>query len=79
VLSHGDERYGLICQSKYTNPTATADTITTCMNSPPTIDCCNVSDAGNQRSVYGYREMGFRATDFKILDVSYAGIGAVAH
>lgn len=32
---NGEEHYGLICQSKYTNPTATADTTTTCMNVPP--------------------------------------------
>jgi hypothetical protein len=38
-----------------------------------------VSDAGSRHSVYGYREMGFQATDFKILDVSYAGIGDVGH
>jgi hypothetical protein len=37
------------------------------------------SDAGNRHSVYGYREMGFQATDFKILDISCAGIGDVAH
>ena len=77
MLSHRDGCYGLICQSKYTNPTATADTITKCMNNPPIIDCCNVSDAGNRRSVYGYREMGFQATDFKILDVAHAGTGGM--
>lgn len=47
----GDERYGLISHSKYTNPTAIADTTTKCMNILPTSDCCNLSNAGNQRSV----------------------------
>lgn len=70
VLSRGDERYGLICHSKYTSPAATAETTTKCMNSLLTIDCCNVSDAGNQRPVYGYREMGFQTTYFKILDAA---------
>ena len=32
VLSHEDEPYGLISHSKYTNPTAMADTTTRCMN-----------------------------------------------
>jgi hypothetical protein len=68
VFSCGAERYGLICHSKYTNPTATAATTTKCMNTLPTIDCCNVSNAGNQRLMYGYRELGFQATDFTILD-----------
>ena len=73
VLLRGEERYGLICHSKYTNPAATADTTTKCMNTLPTIDCCNVSDAGNQRPIYRYREMGFQATYFKILDVGHGG------
>ena len=76
MRSCGDERYGLICHSKYTNPTVTADTRTKCMDSPPL--CRTLSDAGNRAFRYGYREMGFQATDFKILDVSYAGIGYVA-
>ena len=29
-------------------------------------------DAGNQRLVYGYREIGFQAMYFKILDMSYS-------
>jgi len=33
-----------------------------------------VSDAGSQRSIYRYREMGFQATDFKILDARYDGL-----
>ena len=49
VLSHGNERYGLISHSKYTNPTAIADTTTKCMNILPTIIV--VFEAGNQRSV----------------------------
>ena len=49
VLSHEDEPYGLISHSKYTNPTAMADTTTRCMNILPRIDCCHRSDAGNQR------------------------------
>jgi hypothetical protein len=49
VLSCGDERYGLISHSKYTNPTAIADTTTRCMNILPTLDCCIVFDAGTQR------------------------------
>ncbi len=32
TLSRRDECYGLICHSKYTNPTATAETTMTCMN-----------------------------------------------
>ena len=67
MLSCGGERYGLICHSKYTNPTATADTTTKCMNSLLTIDCCNASDAGTQRLIYGYREIDFQTTYFKIL------------
>jgi hypothetical protein len=66
VRSRGDEGYDLVCHSKYTKPAATADTTTKCMNILPAIDCCNVFDAGNQHSVYGYREMGFQATDFKV-------------
>jgi hypothetical protein len=49
VLSYGNERYGRICHSKYTNPTAIADTTTKCMNILPAIDCYSLSDAGNQR------------------------------
>ena len=37
------------------------------MNSLLTNDCCNLSDAGNQRPLYGYREMDFQTTYFKIL------------
>lgn len=40
MLSCGDERYGLICHSKYTNPTVTADTRTKSMNSPPYVVPC---------------------------------------
>ena len=32
---YGDECYGLISHSKYTNPTAIADTTTKCMNILP--------------------------------------------
>ncbi len=71
MRSHGEERYGLICHSKYTNPATTAETTTKCMNRLLTIDCCNVTDAGNQRPVYGYREMGFQTTYFKILVQAY--------
>lgn len=74
MLSRGDERSGLICHNKYTNPAAIADTTTKCMNSLLTIDCCNVSDAGNQRLVYGYREMGFQTTYFKILVSGMRGV-----
>jgi hypothetical protein len=49
VLSHGEERYGLISHSKYTNPTAMADTTTKCMNILPTVIV--VFEAGNQRSI----------------------------
>jgi hypothetical protein len=35
LLSHGKARYGLICHSKYTNPTTNADTTTRCMNGLP--------------------------------------------
>jgi len=49
VLVQGDKPYGLTSHSKYTNPTAIADTTTRCMNTLPTIDCCTVSNAGTQR------------------------------
>jgi len=49
VLLSGGKPYGLISHSKYTNPTAMADTTTRCMNILPTIDCCIVFDAGTQR------------------------------
>jgi hypothetical protein len=39
VHSYGNERYGRICHSKYTNPAAIADTTTKCMNILPAIDC----------------------------------------
>ena len=65
MRSHGEERYGLICHSKYTNPATTAETTTKCMLPLPTVECCNVPDAGNQRSVYRYPEMGFQTTYFK--------------
>ena len=64
-----DERYGLICHSKYTNPAAIADTTTKCMNSLLTIDCCNVCHAGNQRRSMGTARSGFRQLISKILDV----------
>jgi hypothetical protein len=35
LLSYGKARYGLICHSKYTNPTTNADTTTRCMNILP--------------------------------------------
>ena len=66
VFSGADERSGLICHNKYTNPAAIADTTTKCMNSLLTIDCCHVSDAGNRPLLYGYREMDFQTTYFKI-------------
>jgi hypothetical protein len=78
MLSRADERSGLICHNKYTNPAAIADTTTKCMNSLLTIDCCNVSDAGNRCLIYGYREISFQATYFKILDGRSAGTGDVA-
>lgn len=37
MLSYGNERYGRICHSKYTNPAAIADTTTKCMNILPAI------------------------------------------
>ncbi len=73
VRSREDERYGLICHSKYTNPTATADTTTRCMNILPTIVIVVPAfGAGNQRSVYGYREMDFQATFFQIFEMRCA-------
>lgn len=39
------------------------------MNILPAIDGCGVPHAGNQRLLYGYREMEFQATNFKISDV----------
>lgn len=66
VRSCGNERYGLICHSTYTNPIATAETTTRCMHTLPASNDCNLSEAGNQRSIYGYRETGFQATYFRI-------------
>jgi hypothetical protein len=37
VLLSGGKPYGLISHSKYTNPTAMADTTTRCMNILPTM------------------------------------------
>lgn len=39
---------------------------------PPLLDFCDTCDAGNQRLVYGYREISFQAMYFKILDMSYS-------
>ena len=61
--------YALICHSKYTNPTATAATTTRCMNILlPILEYEDRFDAGNRRSIYGYREMSFHATHFKIFN-----------
>ena len=49
VLLSGGKPYGLISHSKYTNPTAMADTTTKCMNILRTLDCCSLFNAGNQR------------------------------
>ncbi|MDI3462743.1 MAG: hypothetical protein OJF50_001564 [Nitrospira sp.] len=46
MRSCGDERYGLICHSKYTNPTVTADTRTKCMDSPPYVVLCLTPETG---------------------------------
>ena len=35
---------------------------------PPLLNDGDVSDAGNQRLVYGYREMAFHTTQFNISD-----------
>lgn len=40
----------------------------------PSLNCCDRSDAGNQRLVYGYREMSFQATYFKFFDMSDSGM-----
>jgi hypothetical protein len=34
--------------------------------------------AGNQRSDYGYREIGFQATDFKVFDIRSREMAAEA-
>jgi hypothetical protein len=39
---------------------------------PPLLNHCDMYDAGNQRLVYGYREIGFQAMYFKIFDMSYS-------
>jgi hypothetical protein len=49
MLLYGSKRYGRISHSKYTNPTAMADTTTKCMNILRTLDCCSLFNAGNQR------------------------------
>jgi hypothetical protein len=57
VLSHEHKLYGLISHSKYTNPTAMADTTTKCMHILPTVIV--VFEAGNQRSILGVSRDAF--------------------